>query len=81
VLHLLTDAVSRIIIEKVITPNFKSSNFYTGVGKGLNAVFEILSDEPKEAFKKNSKEKYSSNVKGFFIVIVRILFFVFRNKN
>lgn len=79
--HLLTDAMSRRIIETIIAPNFKKSNFYAGLNQGSDAVFQVLNVEFKGTPNKNSKEKDSSKMKGLFIVIVLVLFFVFRNKN
>ncbi|WP_152287079.1 TPM domain-containing protein [Flavicella marina] len=78
--HLLTDALSRRIIENIITPNFKSGNFYAGLNKGTDAVFKVLTGEFK-ANPKKQKSKTSSKLKGFFIFIVILLFFIFRNRN
>ena len=78
--HLLTDALSRRIVENIITPNFKSGNFYAGLNKGTDAVFKVLTGEFK-ANPKEQKSKTSSKLKGFFIFIVILLFFIFRNRN
>ncbi len=79
--HLLTDALSRRIIESMITPNFKSGNFYAGLNEGTDAIFQVLNGEFKGERKKNKTGNDSSKMKGFFIVVVIVLFFVFRKRN
>ena len=79
--HLLTDAMSRRIIETIITPQFKSGNFYAGLNNGSDAIFQVLNGEFKGSPKKNRKEKDSSKMKGLFIVLVLVLFFIFRSRN
>ena len=43
--HLLTDALSRRIIENVITPEFKQGKFYEGLDKGTSAIMQVMSGE------------------------------------
>lgn len=78
--HLLTDAMSRRIIETVITPNFKSGNFYAGLNNGSDVIFKVLNGEFKGTPKKNSSDG-SEKLKGLFIVVIIVLYFVFRNRN
>ncbi len=77
--HLLTDALSRRIIENVITPEFKRGSYYQGLNKGTDVIIQVLEGE----FKADPKEKGSekSKVKALFILIVIILFFVLTNRN
>ena len=77
--HLLTDALSKRIIENIMIPEFKSGNFYTGLDKGTDVIFEIL----KGTYKNDATPK--SEGSGIpFIVIVFIIFIillsVFSNK-
>ncbi len=53
--HKLTDALSRRIIEKVITPQFKQGNFYGGFDNGTTAIMQIMSGEYKGETKENGK--------------------------
>lgn len=46
--HLLTDALSKRIIETVIIPEFKQDNYYSGLNKGSDAIFRALNGEYKE---------------------------------
>lgn len=44
----LTDALSRRIIDRVIIPQFKSNDYYGGLDKGVDAIFQVLAGEFKE---------------------------------
>jgi uncharacterized protein len=76
----LTDFMSKQIIDSRIIPEFKRGNFYKGLDKGTDGIFEVLTGEFKETRQRKSKKEG----KGFlgiipFIVII-ILFVIFRNK-
>ncbi|MBT8272120.1 MAG: TPM domain-containing protein, partial [Bacteroidia bacterium] len=43
--HLLTDAMSRRIIERDIIPYFKRNDYYGGLDRGADAIFEVLQGE------------------------------------
>jgi len=43
--HLLTDALSRRIIENIITPEFKQGNFYGGFDKATSVIMQIMNGE------------------------------------
>ncbi|MCM4163579.1 MULTISPECIES: YgcG family protein [unclassified Arenibacter] len=45
---LLTDALSKRIIESVIIPEFKQGNYYEGLNKGADAIFNVLNGEFKK---------------------------------
>ena len=38
----LTDAKTKLVIENIILPEFRNNNFYGGLDKGTDAVFQIL---------------------------------------
>ena len=44
----LTDAMSKRIIENIILPEFRNSNYYGGLNKGADVIFEVLNGEFKE---------------------------------
>jgi uncharacterized protein len=78
---LLTDFQSKRIIERVIIPEFKKGDFYTGLDKGAEYVFRTLNGEFKGSRKEEAKGFDPSML--FFIVII-IIFFIFisrGNKN
>ena len=44
----LTDAMSKRIIEKIIVPQFRQDDYYGGLNKGADAIFQILNGDFKE---------------------------------
>lgn len=70
--HLLTDAMSKRIIELDIIPYFKQEDYTGGLNRGADAIFEVLTGEYKGTREQSgSKESPSS-----FIVILVFVFFV-----
>ena len=53
--HLLTDALSKRIIENIITPEFKQGKYYEGLDRGTGAIIEVLSGEYKGTPKRDSE--------------------------
>ncbi len=51
--HLLTDAMSRRIIERHITPYFKQGNYYGGLNNGITAIFKVMTGEYKNTQKRS----------------------------
>lgn len=74
---LLTDFQSKRIIERVIIPEFKKGDFYTGLDRGADYIFRTLNGEFKGSRKKESKGFDSRML--FFIVII-IIFFIFNSR-
>ena len=54
--HLLTDAMSKRIIEQDIIPYFKQDDYYGGLNRGADAIFEVLTGE-YQGTRKESKKK------------------------
>ena len=67
--HLMTDAMSRRIIEQDIIPYFKQNDYYGGLNRGADAIFEVMSGEYQGT-------RQSSN-KGFPIGLIFFLFILF----
>jgi uncharacterized protein len=77
---LLTDAMSKRIIESVIIPEFKAGDYYSGLNKGSDAIFRVLTGEFQE------NRKFSNN-QGFpfesllpFIIFLVIFFILVGRK-
>lgn len=75
----LTDALSKRIIENIILPEFRSGDYYAGLDKGSDVIFQVLMGEFKE-------ERTFDNDNGFpfssiwpFIIFIVILL-ILRNK-
>lgn len=66
--HLLTDALSRRIIEQDVKPFFKKNRYYEGIDNGTNAIFKVMKGEYKN-------DKKSSN-DGFLPILLFIVIFV-----
>jgi len=77
--HLLTDALSRRIIEQEVKPEFKESRYFEGIDKGTTAIFEVMKGEYKGTPKKNNK-KDGIPIVIFIIIFVIIIILISRNK-
>ena len=78
---LLTDAISKRIIEQVILPEFRAGDYYGGLNKGSDVIFQVLNGEFEEdrTFGNNSKSPFSSFLP--FIIFLVILFILWSRKN
>lgn len=68
--HLLTDALSRRIINNIITPEFKKGNFYGGFDNATTTIMQIMSGEYQGEPKSNSKGE------GIPIGLIIFIFFI-----
>ncbi|QLG47271.1 TPM domain-containing protein [Costertonia aggregata] len=75
----LTDALSRKIIETVIIPQFKSGNYYNGLDKGADAIFEALNGKFKEDRSFNDGLPYDAFLP--FIIFLVVLIILWNRKN
>lgn len=77
--HLLTDALSRRIIENIIKPQFKSGNIYAGLDEGTTAIMQVLNGEFKGTPKTKSND--SAKLKGLLILLAIVAFLIFKRRN
>lgn len=77
----LTDALSKRIIENIILPEFRTGNFYGGLDKGADVIFQVLNGEFQEerTFGDNDGFPFSSILP--FIIFIVILFILWSRKN
>jgi len=66
----LTDALSRRVIENVIKPEFRNGNFYGGFDKGTTAIMQIMNGEYKGERKRSKKEG------GGSVLLIVFVFFI-----
>ncbi|SNR62794.1 uncharacterized protein SAMN06265371_10783 [Lutibacter agarilyticus] len=80
--HLLTDALSKRIIQQVIIPEFKKGDYYAGLDYGTYAIFEVLngSYKNKQPQNKNGKEGLPFGVIIFIIFIILMIVFSKKDK-
>ena len=77
--HLLTDALSKRIIENIITPAFKKGDFYTGLDRGTSAIIQIMNGEYQGTRETDSVDSGIPFV--FIILFIIILIIILSNRN
>lgn len=78
--HLLTDAMSKRIIERDIIPYFKQNNYYGGLNKGADSIFQVLTGEYKGSRKSNNNDFPIGFVIIFIFIFFIILISISKNK-
>jgi len=78
--HLLTDAMSRRIIERDIIPYFKQNDYYGGLNRGADAIFEVLNGEYQGTRQSNSSEFPIGFVVLLFIIFIIILISISKSR-
>ncbi|QVY67577.1 YgcG family protein [Polaribacter sp. Q13] len=79
--HLLTDFLSKRIIERIIIPEFKKGDYYSGLDKGSDYIFKTLNGEFKGTRQKDA-EGFDPGVIIFIIIVIIIFILISRgNKN
>ena len=69
----MTDAATSQIINQIITPEFKSGNYYSGLDKGTTAVFEVLDGTFKGVPQPRGGSGNSAKPIAIFIVVFIII--------
>ena len=70
----LTSGIGGEIIRNIITPEFKSGNYYSGLDKGTNALFDVFKGKYKGERKRNRKNGFPfiPLIIGFIILMAII---------
>jgi len=79
--HLLTDALSKRIIENIILPEFKRGDYYAGLDKGTYAVFQILNGTYKNNQPRGASPEGAIPRGVIVFVVFIILMIIFSKKN
>ncbi|MFP2997120.1 TPM domain-containing protein [Spongiivirga sp. MCCC 1A20706] len=69
----LTDALSKRIIDRIIIPQFKQGNYYQGLNRGTDAIFEVLTGTFKGTPQRRSKNNIPIGpflIFVFFVILV-----------
>lgn len=77
--HLLTDAMSKRIIERDIIPYFKQGDFYGGLNNGTDAIFNVLKGEYQGSRPSSNRFPIEAAFFLFFIFVI-ILISISKNK-
>lgn len=75
----LTDLMAERILNRVILPEFKRGDYFTGLNKGTDAIITILSGE----FKNDSEttDSIAESIKPFIPFIIFIIFWIILSIN
>ena len=77
----LTDVLSKRIIESVIIPEFRNGDYYRGLDKGADAIFQVLTGQFTAPPKSDSGPDFSLGpLLPFIIFIIIIIILASRNK-
>lgn len=74
----ITDLMSERIINRIMIPEFKEGNYYTGLDQGSDAIFAALRGEFKEDRDFSKSGKGSGFGVLIFIIIIIIIIFISR---
>ncbi|ANW96552.1 hypothetical protein AXE80_09800 [Wenyingzhuangia fucanilytica] len=77
--HLLTDYLSKQIIDDIISPNFKRQQYFNGLNQATDVIIKVLAGEYKADAKKNSKGK--GNLFIIILIVGGIIFIMSRSNN
>ncbi|RZN82561.1 MAG: TPM domain-containing protein [Winogradskyella sp.] len=78
--HLLTDAMSKRIIDRDIIPYFKRNYYYGGLNRGADAIFEVLTGEYQGSRQSSSNNEFPFGLL-FFLFIIFIIFIIAISKH
>ena len=78
--HLMTDAMSRRIIESDIIPYFKQNDYYGGLNRGADAIFEVMQGEYQGSRQTEGGEFPFGVALFLFIVFIIILISISKNR-
>lgn len=77
--HLLTDAMSKRIIDREIIPYFKQNDYYGGLNRATDAIFEVMTGEYKGTRQNNTTE--FTFIIFIFLIIIFIIFIIAISKS
>jgi uncharacterized protein len=79
--HILSAGITGEITRTVIIPEFKRANFYAGLDKGADAIFQLLNGEYKGTRKENLEE-FDPGIMIFIVIVIIFFILISRgNKN
>lgn len=76
----MTDLMSKRIIESVIIPEFKKGDYYSGLDKGSDAIFKVLTGEFTEDRSRGTDFPLAGLLPFIIFIIIMIILFSNRNK-
>jgi len=77
----LTDALSKRIIETVIIPEFKEGDYYAGLDKGTDAIFQVLTGQFRGTGRSGSPGRFPFEAVLPFIIFIIIIIILASRSN
>ncbi|WP_299124136.1 TPM domain-containing protein [uncultured Winogradskyella sp.] len=71
--HLLTDAMSKRIIERDIIPYFKQNDYYGGLNRATDAIFEVMNGEYQGTRENDVRFPFEIFIFLFIIFVIFII--------
>ncbi len=78
---IITDAISKQIIDRVIVPAFKNGQYYQGIDEAVNTIYALSKGEFPANLSKNNKRGKSKFPLGAMIVVALIAIAIFGNRS
>lgn len=78
--HLLTDALSKRIIENVMLPEFRKGDFYAGLNLSIDIIFQIMTGEYQGTRLDDSGGGSPRGVSIFVLLAFAVIYFIFRRR-
>jgi len=78
--YILTDALSKRIIENIIIPEFKKDDFYAGLNRGADVIFEVLQGEYQGTRQQDKEDDSIGRFIFLFFIIMVIIFILSRRR-
>lgn len=79
--HLLTDAMSKRIIENDIIPYFKNNDYPGGLNRGAEAIFEVMTGEYQGSRKSSNSDGFPIGALfPFLIILFFIIISIYKNR-
>ena len=76
----LTDAVTKLIIENAILPRFRAGDFSGGIARGVDDVLQVLSGDAEEFRRRADRASRPSGQEGIesliFVLVILIIFVI-----
>jgi uncharacterized protein len=77
----LTDFMSKRIIESIIIPEFKKGDYYNGLDKGADAIFQVLNGEFTEDRSFDNTNEFPKKMFFLIIIFIVVMIILWSRKN